>query len=208
MSEPMAEQLNPATHTCPICGYEWAHGRHSCTKQLLEQLAAKEAELERVRSCINEVLHGSPFDEFGNLDDTGLITQQRMSPGTMLKYWIATLQKALASPETNPDAAEPERMEKDGIVTAPDETGARKVLPKPAKDPRQIDIEEQIQSANPFMGKDGFGAVSAEDRLYCLQNFSLAQCRAALDVPGLQKSVEQRLRARIRKLEKCKEKSL
>lgn len=55
---------------------------------------------------------------------------------------------------------------------------------------------------NPFMGAEGYGAMSAEDRLRDVPGFDLKQCRAALAVPGLQKTVEQRLRARIRKLEK------
>lgn len=55
---------------------------------------------------------------------------------------------------------------------------------------------------NPFMGAEGCGAMSVEDRLRDVPSFNLEQCRAALDVPGLQKTVEQRLRARIRTLEK------
>jgi hypothetical protein len=56
--------------------------------------------------------------------------------------------------------------------------------------------------SNPFMGPEGYGAMSVEDRLRDVPTFNLEQCRAALDLPGLQKTVEQRLRARIRKLEK------
>lgn len=55
---------------------------------------------------------------------------------------------------------------------------------------------------NPFMHAQGYGSVSVEDRLRDVPTFDLEQCRAALAVPGLQKTVEQRLRARIRKLEK------
>lgn len=55
---------------------------------------------------------------------------------------------------------------------------------------------------NPFMSPQGYGAVTVEDRLCDVAAFNLEQCRAALAVPGLQKTVEQRLRARIRRLEK------
>lgn len=54
---------------------------------------------------------------------------------------------------------------------------------------------------NPFMGPQGYGAVTVEDRVRDVAAFNLEQCRAALNVPGLQKAVGQRLRARIRKLE-------
>jgi hypothetical protein len=48
----------------------------------------------------------------------------------------------------------------------------------------------------------GRQAVDAASRLDAVATFNLHQCQAALDVPGLQKSVEKRLRAHIRKLEK------
>ncbi|WP_193222238.1 hypothetical protein [Alkalilimnicola sp. S0819] len=59
-----------------------------------------------------------------------------------------------------------------------------------------------IRQANPFADQNGMGAVDVESRLHCLQRFDLIQCRIALEVPHLQKSVEKRLRSRIRKLER------
>ncbi|ENT5390610.1 TPA: hypothetical protein ACG3DW_004738 [Pseudomonas aeruginosa] len=61
----------------------------------------------------------------------------------------------------------------------------------------------EMQQPNPFIhsGKD-YGAVSADDRLRALDSFNLEQCRAALSVPGLQKTVEKKLHSRIRQLNK------
>lgn len=60
-----------------------------------------------------------------------------------------------------------------------------------------------MSQANPFIRPDkDYGAVSADDRLRALESFNLEQCRAALSVPGLQKTVEKKLRSRIRMLEK------
>ncbi|WP_342162072.1 hypothetical protein Q7586_28015 (plasmid) [Pseudomonas aeruginosa] len=44
--------------------------------------------------------------------------------------------------------------------------------------------------------------MSADDRLRVLESFDLEQCRAALSVPGLQKTVEKKLHSRIRQLNK------
>lgn len=44
--------------------------------------------------------------------------------------------------------------------------------------------------------------IAVADRLSLVKNFSLAQCQAALQVDGLQKTVEAAVRARIRRLEK------
>lgn len=44
--------------------------------------------------------------------------------------------------------------------------------------------------------------VSASDRLLAVQRFDIEQCRAALKLPGLQKSVITALERRIRKLER------
>lgn len=63
-------------------------------------------------------------------------------------------------------------------------------------------LVERIECSNPFMNAQGYGSMSADDRIRDVQRFDLAQCQAALTVPGLQKTVEQRLRSRIRKLEK------
>lgn len=59
---------------------------------------------------------------------------------------------------------------------------------------------------NPFIpaGHD-YGAVDSESRLRALKDFDLEQCRAALALPGLQKTVEKKLQTRIRKLEKLAE---
>ena len=56
---------------------------------------------------------------------------------------------------------------------------------------------------NPFIppGKD-YGAVDTESRLRALEDFNLEQCHAALEVLGLQATVEKKLRIRIRALEK------
>jgi hypothetical protein len=59
-----------------------------------------------------------------------------------------------------------------------------------------------LKETNPFLGKDGHGAVDAASRLDRVQRFDLDQCRAALLVPDLQKTVENKIRSRIRKLEK------
>lgn len=60
-----------------------------------------------------------------------------------------------------------------------------------------------MKKANPFMapGRE-YGAVDTESRLRVLEDFNLDQCRAALDVPGLQKTVEKKLHSRVRVLEK------
>ncbi|TLP70788.1 hypothetical protein FEA48_23425 [Pseudomonas nitroreducens] len=56
---------------------------------------------------------------------------------------------------------------------------------------------------NPFIppGKD-YGSVDTESRLRAVESFDLEQCRAALEVLGLQVTVEKKLRSRIRQLEK------
>ena len=60
-----------------------------------------------------------------------------------------------------------------------------------------------MAKANPFIppGKD-YGAVDTEGRLRALEDFNLEQCHAALEVLGLQATVEKKLRIRIRALEK------
>ncbi|WP_422097027.1 hypothetical protein [Variovorax sp.] len=44
--------------------------------------------------------------------------------------------------------------------------------------------------------------IAVDDRLSLVKGFNLAQCQAALQVDGLQKTVEAAVRARIRRLEK------
>lgn len=57
--------------------------------------------------------------------------------------------------------------------------------------------------SNPFIDPNkGHGAVDVENRCRAVESFNLEQCHAALGVPGLQKSVETKLRTRIRRLEK------
>ncbi|WP_176707263.1 hypothetical protein [Pseudomonas sp. AU12215] len=60
-----------------------------------------------------------------------------------------------------------------------------------------------MSQANPFIppGRE-YGSVDTESRLRALEDFDLEQCRAALALPGLQKTVEKKLRTRIRALEK------
>lgn len=60
-----------------------------------------------------------------------------------------------------------------------------------------------MSQTNPFNhpGQE-YGAVDTESRLRALEAFDLDQCRAALALPGLQKTVEKRLRSRVRRLEK------
>lgn len=60
-----------------------------------------------------------------------------------------------------------------------------------------------MQKTNPFIppGKD-YGSVDTESRLRALEGFDLEQCCAALEVLGLQATVEKKLRSRIRQLEK------
>ncbi|MCY1215357.1 hypothetical protein D9M68_540850 [compost metagenome] len=43
--------------------------------------------------------------------------------------------------------------------------------------------------------------VTTEDRIRAVKGFSRAQCLAALEVPGLQKTVERAVQARLRQLE-------
>lgn len=72
------------------------------------------------------------------------------------------------------------------------------------------EIEYLVQAAvspdvagNPFIDPNkGHGAVDVESRCRAVESFNLEECNAALGVPGLQKSVETKLRSRIRRLEK------
>lgn len=59
------------------------------------------------------------------------------------------------------------------------------------------------EANNPFIpsGRE-YGAVDTDSRLRALKDFDLEQCRAALALPGLQKTVEKKLQNRIRALEK------
>lgn len=57
---------------------------------------------------------------------------------------------------------------------------------------------------NPFADEKGRQTLDAVSRIDAVATFNLEQCQAALKVPGLQKTVEKRLRARIHKLEKVK----
>jgi len=66
---------------------------------------------------------------------------------------------------------------------------------------REIEAEEDA-AANPFANADGVGTVDVAGRLGMVERFDLDQCRAGLTVPNLQKTVEKKLRSRIRKLEK------
>jgi hypothetical protein len=55
---------------------------------------------------------------------------------------------------------------------------------------------------DPFVTVDGHRICDAASRLHAIERFNLQQCRQAIAVTTLQKTVEQRLRARIRMLEK------
>lgn len=60
---------------------------------------------------------------------------------------------------------------------------------------------------NPFMTKNDrghvYGAVCAEDRISMVKHFTQVQCRAALHVAGLQKTVATAIHRRLRLLEKA-----
>ncbi|QZP26190.1 hypothetical protein [Pseudomonas mosselii] len=60
-----------------------------------------------------------------------------------------------------------------------------------------------MSQANPFIpvGRE-YGAVDTESRLRALESFDVGECRAALAVPNLQKTVERKLHSRIRRLER------
>ncbi|WP_235581464.1 hypothetical protein [Pseudomonas aeruginosa] len=61
----------------------------------------------------------------------------------------------------------------------------------------------EMQQSNPFNHPgQSYGAVDVDSRLRAIAGFDLEQCRAALAVTGLQKIVEQKIRTRIRQLEK------
>lgn len=62
-------------------------------------------------------------------------------------------------------------------------------------------IRDESVAANPFADADGVGAVDVASRLGMVEHFNLDQCRAAMMVPNLQKTVEKKLRGRIRRLE-------
>ncbi|WP_460418906.1 hypothetical protein [Pseudomonas sp. microsymbiont 2] len=60
-----------------------------------------------------------------------------------------------------------------------------------------------MSQVNPFIRPgQSYGAVDTESRLRALESFDVGECRAALAVPNLQKTVEKKLRSRIRQLEK------
>jgi hypothetical protein len=63
-------------------------------------------------------------------------------------------------------------------------------------------VKIALKESNPFLDKDGHGAVDTVSRLDRVQRFDLDQCQAALLVPDLQKTVKNKIRSRIRKLEK------
>jgi hypothetical protein len=51
-------------------------------------------------------------------------------------------------------------------------------------------------------GEDQTYDIAAEDRLYRVKTFDLAQCRAALKIPRLQKTVVAAILRRMKRLEK------
>ena len=57
-----------------------------------------------------------------------------------------------------------------------------------------------MNERNPFLGPEGYGAVSVEDRMAELESFTSAECKAALKVPGLQGTVKDALERRIDRL--------
>jgi hypothetical protein len=58
-------------------------------------------------------------------------------------------------------------------------------------------------AANPFRHADGTITMDAASRIDAVKSFDLEQCRQALEVPGLQKAVEKRLRSKIRRINKA-----
>ncbi|HTN30584.1 MAG TPA: hypothetical protein VL178_07085 [Pseudomonas sp.] len=63
-------------------------------------------------------------------------------------------------------------------------------------------MTETSMRTDPFVTVDGYRICDAASRLHAIERFDLERCRQAIAVTPLQKTVEQRLRARIRKLEK------
>lgn len=63
-----------------------------------------------------------------------------------------------------------------------------------------------MSAPNPFLrpspGYPNTQLMAGEDRIAAVREFDRDQCRAALEVPGLQKTVEKAIHARLRKLEK------
>jgi len=61
-----------------------------------------------------------------------------------------------------------------------------------------------MNTNNPFSDDGGKTAwIDGDSRLYCVKNFSLEQCYAALEMRDLQKSVRLAVKRRIRKLSKA-----
>ncbi|MBW8034182.1 MAG: hypothetical protein FVQ79_00510 [Planctomycetes bacterium] len=46
------------------------------------------------------------------------------------------------------------------------------------------------------------GHIDVDSRIHTVREFNLDQCKRALNVPGLQRTVERAIKSRIRKLEK------
>jgi len=58
---------------------------------------------------------------------------------------------------------------------------------------------------NPFSSNEGKTEwIDGDSRLYCVKTFSIEECKAALELADLQKSVRLAIERRIRKLEKAK----
>ena len=50
--------MSEETCTCCTCGYKWRRGQdgsHSCVEGLRKQLAAKDAEIERLKTALREM---------------------------------------------------------------------------------------------------------------------------------------------------------
>jgi len=59
-------------------------------------------------------------------------------------------------------------------------------------------------SPNPFSNDGGKTAwIDGDSRLSCVKDFSIKQCKAALELPDLQKTVRLAIERRIRKLSKA-----
>ena len=69
--------------------------------------------------------------------------------------------------------------------------------------PDEIDLAQEREhiATNPFKTSVGY-LVTADDRAHAARTFDLEECRRALKMPDLQKTVRTAIERRMRKLEK------
>ncbi|UIO45573.1 hypothetical protein [Pseudomonas aeruginosa] len=96
-------------------------------------------------------------------------------------------------PGVSPDATDRENL---GSIARHIQTWASRIGP--------ASVRWGVKCSSPTFNHPGqsYGAVDVDSRLRAVAGFDLEQCRAALAVTGLQKIVEQKIRTRIRQLEK------